>query len=314
MFNLGFRQVVINDGVDPVIKEVSISIGGVSSDYIEIEGFGKFKVNGSGPNNYFKDPVERILGETIVTTPPLGWTIDQIWEIKVHVSAGEGDGGSTGELRDSGEILYFQVGKIKKLGTTNPPTDFEGILAQNVKDSSNALEYTKNAAAPVPPDTATGTFTFKPGYEGYTIDKVYATKIYDPTIPGFDDRYAMPEDITGAITEGNFGFGYPAQIEESIRNNTPATVSPYSIHVGGNYAVAFDNDSAGTLGKIRYTEVTWFTDKDHLEGVEPHDMLGYGDANTETLYADRKYSVYIQSTGADGTAKNGAEITLLKSI
>jgi len=43
-------------------------------------------------------------------------------------------------------------------------------------------------------------------------------------------------------------------------------------------------------------------------------MLGYGDANTETLYADRKYSVYIQSTDSKGTAKNAAEITLLKSI
>jgi len=294
MFDLGFKQVVINDGTDPVIKDLG-------NGYVEVEGFGTFKGGGSS-SKYDKDPVEKTLGTTAITGEPVGWNIDQVWEIKVHVSSGEGAGGSVGEIRDSGEILYFQVGKIKKLGNVDPPADFDGILQQNVTDSSVMLDY------------APGVFMFKPGYEGYTVDKVYATKLYDPAIANFDDRYSTPEDLTASVTEGNFGFGYPAQIEESVRMNTPHTVNPYGIHVGGNYAVEFDNDSVGTPGKIRYTEITWFTKEDHLEGMEPHNMLGYGDANTEATYSDRKYSVYIQSTGADGAVKNAVEIGLLKSI
>lgn len=295
MFDLGFRQAVINDGT--VIKAETIG----ATDYINIEGFGKFVVGGSSLNEN-KVPVDAVLGSTAILGAPAGWADDQIWEIALHINQGEGDGG-LGNIRDSGAIVRYQIGKVRSINGGSVPVTFSDMVIVAV----NGFKADPTVADPFEMITTDGaSFTFESGYEGFTIENILATKIYDPTIPNFDDRMSVPIDITGAITEGNFGFGYPTQIEASIRNATPYTQSQYDVHTGGNEPVEFFQES-------RYTEISWITEQDQYADTAPHAMLGYGDANTETLYTGRKYSIYIKSENESG-ALNAAEIILLNSI
>ena len=294
MSDLGFRQVIVNDSADVV----SVSTGG--DNYIEIKGYGQFKV-GASTMNEEKAPEDPEKGSTPITGAPSGWAIDQVWEVRVFLSAATGATGM-GSIRGSGQVEYFQVAKI----TGSSSTSFGDLL----KESVNTFKE-----IPVPiggnPNTILTfdgtTFTFENGYEGYTVDKILATKIYDPAIPGFDDRAAIPVDITGAVTEGKGGVGYASQVEEDVRLNTPYTRSQYDIHVGGNDIIDFIDK------KARYTEIAFITKEDHYKGKLPHEMLGYGDANTESLYAGRKYVVFIKAKDSSGDI-NTAAIALIKTI
>ena len=92
--------------------------------------------------------------------------------------------------------------------------------------------------------------------------------------------------------EATEGAGQGKQIEAEVRNATWDNVDPYGIQFGGNTAV----DVRGKYSTYYFETIA------KLNGWEPHDMLGYGDANTETMYGPVKFVVFINelATGAMG--------------
>jgi len=278
MFDLGFKQVVINDGPSNIR-----SVNG----YIEIDGFGKFEINSSlaspGGYNETEAPAPAEKGVTTFRDPAAyaAAGVGSIFEVRFFIGEGLNNGGA-GEVREVGQIVYLQVVK-------------EAAFADDVTKALNALEHTYLV------DGGGSTVTFKDGYEGFTVSKVIATQISGEPI--CDDREGVPEDITETVNEGNFGVGSPKQVEASILGSTPANANPYRAQTGGNETVLFTDGS-------EYTAVHFATKGDHIDGTAPHEMLGYGDANTETQYGVRHYVVYIQS----GNFTNGAEISHVEEI
>jgi hypothetical protein len=64
---------------------------------------------------------------------------------------------------------------------------------------------------------------------------------------------------------------------KSVQNSTGENLDPYGSRGG--------NDTVDVRGK--YTEITWSSAAgDVSQGWAPHEMLGYGDANTETRYGN----------------------------
>jgi hypothetical protein len=49
----------------------------------------------------------------------------------------------------------------------------------------------------------------------------------------------------------------------------------------------------------KYTEITWSSAAGCFSrGMAPHEMLGYGDANTETRYGNAMFSAYMNEASA----------------
>jgi hypothetical protein len=88
---------------------------------------------------------------------------------------------------------------------------------------------------------------------------------------------------TWAITTvSSEGVGLGRHIE-SVQNSTGENLIPSR---GGN-------DTVDVRGK--YTEITWSR---CFPGWAPHEMLGYGDANTETRYGNVMFSAYMNEASA----------------
>jgi len=277
MFDLGFKQVVINDGPSNIR-----SVDG----YIEIDGFGRFEINSSaatGGYNETETPSAPVKGETTLTEPIAYATAGagSVFEFRFFIEEGKNNGGA-GEIRETGQIVYIQVVKELSFGA-------DIVKALDAADHTYLIKGSGPAV------------TFKDGYEGFTVSRVIATQISGDPI--CDDRNGIPEDVTGSVTSGDFGVGLPKQVEESILGSTPANANPYRAQVGGNETVLFTEGS-------EYTAVHFATKGDHVDGIAPHEMLGYGDANTEAQYDVRHYVVYIQS----GNSTNGAEISHVEEI
>jgi hypothetical protein len=69
------------------------------------------------------------------------------------------------------------------------------------------------------------------------------------------------------------GVGLGRHIEESVQNSTGENLDPYGSR-GGN----------DTVDRGKYTEITWSSAAgDVSPGWAPHEMLGYGDANTDKI-------------------------------
>ena len=252
MFNLGYKQIVINE--DAVVK----SEGG----YIKIEGFGVFKIGEGLPGKEVIEPyIVPTLGLTAFSDPT-GYTAGDIYDIRVYIRGPR----VLSEIWSYGESIQFQ--------TSPDATSFDDAMDKAVNNGlNNIVEYSG------------GVFTFKEGYEGLEIRKVTAAEaVIDTNI-----IYEPVEDITGAIIPGIEGTGTPKQIETSVHT----TQGPYAIQFGGNADVDFNAE---------YTGISWEMFEDHYVGELPHELLGYGDANTEAKYAPRKYTAYVSDSAAAALA------------
>ena len=139
--------------------------------------------------------------------------------------------------------------------------------------------------------TTTLIATIQPGYEGVSIESVV---IRDASTSA---NQLFTWAITTAPTEGQ---GLGRHIEEEVQNSTFENLDPYGSKGG--------SDTVDVRGK--YTEIYWtcVAEDDDSPGWAPHAMLGYGDANTDTLYAPRHFCAYVN----EGSA--GAVVTMLSKL
>ena len=237
MFNLGYKQVVINDGT-------LITQPAVPGNQVYIEGFGWFTVGASideGEDDHTGDYIAPVLGSTSIVAPT-GWTTGDVYTIRLYY-----DGTRVlSDLWTRGDNMQFQTfGGGPNSGT------FAGELTDGMAAAEEDYAVKFNGA---------DTFVFNEGYEGITIRRVTAKKV-DWLI---DDRHVVEEDITDTIiVEGDEGQGTPRQVEASIRMSTEWSQDPYKIQVGGNESVDFDAE---------YKEYVWRTREDH----ESSDDAGAG--------------------------------------
>ena len=261
MFNLGYKQVVINDGA------LVTTVGGT---HINVEGYGTFLI-GSSTEKFENVYVAPVLGTTTLTAPA-GWTTGDIVTIRLQFRGTK----VISDIWAHGENIQFQT----FAGGPNAGTFF-GELA----DGIGAAGFAPSALS-----FAAGTFSFGTGYEGLTIKRITAQK-YDPAV---DDRLSLAEDVTNVIVEGEEGEGTPRQVEASIRRATDYSQEPYRIEVGGNESVDFEaeytaiswftkEDHEGTAANA----ATW----------EQSDMQGDG-VNTVSNVEARRYVVYIDNKAA----------------
>ena len=282
MFNLGYKQVVINDGA-------LITKPATPGNQVHIEGFGVFTVGASvdvGMDDHFGPFEPYVVGNTLCTAPA-GWAAGDIYTVRLYYSGTR----VLSDMWTRGDTLQFQTYS----GGTNSGSFF-GELADGMNAALEDYVVTF--------DKSTGKFTFRTEYAGITITRITAKKL-DPVI---DDRFIPEEDITGAIVEGDEGTGTARQVEASIRMATEWTQEPYKIQTGGNESV----DPHG-----EYNEYVWNTRADAEANVAgnawtSHELSGFGKSNagSEGEYMTRRYVVYLNKKGSGFAAAD----TLLKTL
>lgn len=139
--------------------------------------------------------------------------------------------------------------------------------------------------------TTTLVATLQAGYEGVSIESIEIRDV----ATGVSQKFSWA--ITTAPSEG---LGLGRHIEEEVQNSTGENLDPYGSRGG--------NETVDVRGK--YTEITWtcVAEDDDSPGWAPHEMLGYGDANTTSSYAPRSFSAYVN----EGSA--AAAITMLSKL
>jgi hypothetical protein len=159
-----------------------------------------------------------------------------------------------------------------KAGSTNIGGAFAGGQIKGFNDQIVKFSGTTTLVA-----------TFQPGYEGVSIESI---EIRDVNT-GVSQRYSWA--ITTAPSEG---LGLGRHIEEEVQNSTGENLDPYGSGKG-------PNDTVDVRGK--YTEITWSSATGEVSpGWAPHEMLGYGDVNTEARSANVMFSAYLNEASATG--------------
>jgi len=286
MFNLGYKQIIINSN-DAVTVDGTI---------INIAGFGSFdpaqrfvSVPAAVPPNKWKAPaVDAAVGKYTVTVPGGAAIAGNAYNVKVYFSGAprilselfSGGGGSFG---DAGEIMTFQSSRLAAVDTLGLHLEGSATVAGAIIPDFNdsILKFVA--------DGANFKMEVMPGYEGIGIAKVSITNADDQD--NTETFLAMTVD-----QEPTEGIGTGRQIEAEVRNATFDNIDPWGVQFGGNSSV----DVRG-----KYTTYYWEmkASQKGMGGWEPHDMLGYGDANTETLYGSVKFIAYVNEASA--TAAGG---------
>jgi len=139
MFNLGYKQIVINE--DAVVKTVGTDI--------IIEGFGVFKIGAGIAGKEIKEPyIAPSVGNTL-STVPTGYSSGDIYDIRLYIRGPR----VLSEIWSYGEEIQFQ---------TDPTgTNYDDAMDKAVNNGLNKI--VKYGVG--------GLFTFLPGYEGLEIYK-----------------------------------------------------------------------------------------------------------------------------------------------
>ena len=275
MFNLGYREVIINSGA--VITAGTNEAGAAT---VKIEGFGEFEAAVTAPNNFKTAGAAAAAGVYTLadSAPATTYVAGTAYIVKIQI---KGPRLLSEIYPRNWDTLVFQT---LPLATA----DFAGFSAalaggsvsQDLAMIGDIIKVTDAGGVP--------TITFQPGYEGVELVKAFL-------IDGSAEAL-LPATATTAPTEG---IGTGKQLEAEVRNATFDNIDPYGIQFGGNTAVDV---------RALYTTYS-FSQMPDLNDWGAHEMLGYGDANTETMYGAVKFIVYANEASVDA-----AGMTLLDSL
>jgi len=276
MFNLGYRQVVLNNLADveaiTAATGVATGIAAVVTDYVSIPGFGKFVVRAAATDaatNWAADAVAATRAKVTVTGPA-ATLAGNAYNVRIFFTATERPLSEIFPERGSGGLMYQS-----------------GILAANDKlgDALVAGAVVGNFNDIIGTFTNSGTannfiFEMNAGYEGINVERIEITNAADAD--------ARPTNLAFVNTVlGTVGVGLGKQVEAEVRNATFDNVDPYGIQFGGNQAV----DVRGTYATLKFSMAA----QEDSPGWEPHAPLGREDANVATSYANRDYIMYVNT-------------------
>jgi hypothetical protein len=276
MFKLPIKEIVINSAsvVTEILSAAAGADPGDAGNIIKIEGFGEFVVPVTGTYGFKTVAVPAAVGVYDIT-PPADTAVaaGENWDLRLTFTQGPR---VLSEIWSYGEKRTFQSGELA--AATGVAWVDAMVAAQVVNPeyfgTENVLAFT-NAAGKL-------RISFKPGYEGIGIALARTVEAFD--IVGKETNLVIT-----TVTEPNEGINLGKQIEAEVQNATYNNIDPYGIQLGGN--------AKGVDVRGLYTEVHWKASAP-LNGFEPHEMTGYGDANTETQHEGTDQSAYINEGSA----------------
>lgn len=290
MFNLGFKQIVINSNAvvnaytaaDTSFATPVTGAAVVAGSIVRIDGFGDFVVPAltelAGAVAPMAVSTESAFGTaTLSSAAALGdytavlAAIDaaKSYVIKLKVkNARDVAGIYTGH---SGDIWTFQTQPAASWGLAGISSIIAGF-------NDDKVVFTVSGA-----DLG---ITFLAGYEGMTLESIEILESVSEA--------AVAVTSISIDTVPSYGIGLGKMIEEEVMNATGANIDPYGIQTGGKDGSV---DVRGT-----YTEVHW-TSAINMNGFEPHAMTGYGDANTEANHVGTEQIAYLNDASVSADVK-----------
>ena len=264
MFNLGYKQVIIN-------SEDDVTDTGAAG--INIKGFGTFlPVNtADGESNAAEDAAlgKYSVAEPTVPAPPVN---GDIWSIKFKVGAAEGNDRTLSEMFSYGEILSMEV-RITR-----------GTLMASLVDVDDSMAGIIAYASPTE-------VVFQPGYEGYALLSAEVIKVSD-VVDGTLSQPALTAEnlVVTEVDAPSIGVGLGKLLEAEVRNATFDNIDPYGIQFGGSSAV----DVRGKYTTHIFSSKAPST----APGWARHDFTGYGDVNTHNVQEGAMFIVYVNEVTA----------------
>lgn len=274
MFNLGTKQVVLNSTSNVTIATpagvaVANAAAAAAGDIITVAGFGTFTIPTDvaaaarvGAITVASNAVAGVY--TLTPTFPLNglgaaaYDPTKAYDIVLGIRSPR----KLSNIFTDGDVWTFQ----SKPGAA---TIGEAFAAGQIAGfNTDILKFS---------GTTTVIITFQPGYEGVYIETVEMREV---TLS--ERAVAISPVITTAPSEG---VGLGRHVEEEVQNATFENLDPYGSKGG--------NETVDVRGK--YTEILWtaVAENDDSPGWAPHEMMGYGDANTAATYAPRSFAAYV---------------------
>ena len=284
MFNLGIKQIIINS--DAVVTEVLRTLGGGTpttgdaGNSIVIEGYGTFivpLVADIHANNFSQVAIPAALG-IYDYAAPIPAAVGNIFDVRVYIKSER----TLGELWSYN--TDFQTFQVRTTAATAADFVDKLVAGQIAGFNDKIMKFSDNGD--------NFKITFQPGYEGVEVFKVTVTEYAEASSNVLSSEVPLVQNSIDTAPEVGTNTG--KVLEAEVRNATFENIDPYGIAFGGNSAVDV---------RALYTEYHWVTAEDHEAGWEPHEMLGYGDANTTNAYAPRQYSAFCNEASA--TAAGG---------
>lgn len=266
MFNLGTKQIVLNGSGSITEVPATAEAPGV----ITIEGFGVFTIPSvaaaAARVGAITESSNAVAGVyTITPVTPYDPTKTYVLVLGIRSSR------VLSNIFSNRDALTFQ----SKMGSANIGSAFAAGQIAGFNDQMVKFSGTTTLIA-----------TMQKGYEGVAIESISIR----------ESLTEAPQAYTWAITtQPSEGVNLGRHIEEEVQNSTFENLDPYGAKGG--------SDTVDVRGK--YTEITWtcVAEDDDSPGWAPHEMLGYGDANTETRYAPRSYCAYVNEGSASATVE-----------
>lgn len=271
MFNLGTKQIVLNSNSNVTEVAATANTPGV----ISIAGFGQFTIPTPAAAAARVGAVTvaaSAVAGVFTITPVTAYDDTKTYDLVLGIRSAR----ILSNIFTDGDVWTFQ----SKAGSTNIGGAFAAGQIAGFNDQIVKFSGTTTIVA-----------TFQPGYEGVYIESVTLREVVTE----------VSQKFTWAITTAaSEGVGLGRHIEEEVQNATMENLDPYGSKGG--------NETVDVRGK--YTEITWtcVAEDDDSPGWAPHEMLGYGDANTTAAYAPRSFSAYVNEASAAAT------ITLLTKL
>jgi hypothetical protein len=270
MFNLGQKSIVINSDASVVVKSpagvVRATEGAVvAGDIVEIAGFGTFVVPTDAAafareGSITPSALPAAGVYTIALPAALDSTKSYVLTLNIRSAR------VLSNIFSDGDIVKFQ----SKAGNTVVSTAFQQGVIAGFNDT--LVKFTGSGNNLI--------ITFQPGYEGVVLESASIV-----------DNAGANVALTGITinTAPSEGVNLGRHIEESVQNATFENIDPYGL--GASDVV----DVRGRYTEIAFTSVA---EDDDSPGWAPHEMTGYGDANTSSTYAPRRFSVYVNEASA----------------
>jgi hypothetical protein len=287
MFKTGYKQVILNSRPEGFSIDDATADDGLFEKMV-VPGFATFE--GTDIPMVKIEGLPAQVGRYNIDIASSVSTANDIIDITIHLSAEA--------VRFFPDIFSYSELKLvsAKAGSTASATidNLIAVFDKNKDDeffSQNIFSLSKSGNNLV--------VTIKAGYEGLAV--VRAEESVTKFVTG------LP---TGAVVKGNLpisvsltasvGVLTGKELEAEVRNAQFENIDPYGIHFGGN-------DQHVDVRGV-YNGYVIETSDDHENGWAPHEGLGYGDANTETKYADRKYIIYALKGSTIDTILDGVVI------
>ena len=301
MFNLGYKEVVLNSALD------ASNINGTTD--ITIPGYAtkleksKFKLVGGGTYAFATMHAAAVAGTASVVTVANTATIagggtlvagDAV-EVKVTLRSMRNSSDFARDFIKGGKTIVFSSTLVASGGTlVNNIATAVAAGYKSMFGSGNGEEFISVTAA-----TANSVFTSN-------YDHVEITKVEYKLLDVSDPLPANTFVEVGSASTFALPVGKGSWVEESRRFATPQNVMPYNVQHGGN--------SQGVDVRGWYDAYS-FEVEAPLSGWAPHEYVDHSHVSAEMATQNLKYVIYaLRTTAPGGTEAVGSLVKQLDTF